>query len=362
MGRLLYIGEKIEIPTNGGDQVNRRNMVVLEKIYGANFIVYSLKRVSRLVTFLNILLRNVGLVRQCDYRKIKHLIRRNQVDTVFLWSSKLGKLARYLKKYFPTLRVVVFFHNVECQYADEELRIRKSAKTRLVASMVRWNESLATKWADVLIALNQRDSRLIDQIYRRKVDVILPTSFADYYDAEKGKAYKPMQSGVCRLLFVGYNFFANTQGIAWFIKEVLPRLPKVHLTIVGKNMDRTFASSEQVEVHGFVEDLSEFYYRTDIVVLPILSGGGMKTKTAEALMYGCAIVGTSEAFEGYDIDTSRVGGLADDAETMIQMIEYLCHNPSQILAAKVYAREVFVAKFTLQASMNILKAKLNDEK
>jgi len=35
------------------------------------------------------------------------------------------------------------------------------------------------------------------------------------------------------------------------------------------------------------------------VILPIISGSGMKTKTAEALMYGKSIIGIKEAFEGY---------------------------------------------------------------
>lgn len=38
------------------------------------------------------------------------------------------------------------------------------------------------------------------------------------------------------------------------------------------------------------------------MVMPIFSGSGMKVKTAEALMYGKFLIGTKEAFEGYEID------------------------------------------------------------
>ena len=44
-----------------------------------------------------------------------------------------------------------------------------------------------------------------------------------------------------------------------------------------------------------------FYRETDFVLLPIISGGGMKTKTADALMWVKAIIGTPEVFFGYEV-------------------------------------------------------------
>ena len=38
------------------------------------------------------------------------------------------------------------------------------------------------------------------------------------------------------------------------------------------------------------------------MLFPIFEGSGMKLKTCEALMFGKNIIGTPEAFAGYDID------------------------------------------------------------
>jgi glycosyltransferase involved in cell wall biosynthesis len=55
-----------------------------------------------------------------------------------------------------------------------------------------------------------------------------------------------------------------------------------------------------VQVVGSVDDLAEWYYRADAVIAPIFEGGGMKVKTAEALMYGRRVFGTGEALVGYE--------------------------------------------------------------
>lgn len=56
----------------------------------------------------------------------------------------------------------------------------------------------------------------------------------------------------------------------------------------------------KVEVVGFVNDLSEYYAKAQFVIAPIFDGSGMKTKVAEALMHGKRVVGTPDAFVGYE--------------------------------------------------------------
>jgi len=58
-------------------------------------------------------------------------------------------------------------------------------------------------------------------------------------------------------LFVGSNFFCNTQGLAWFIKEVLP-LVNISLTIVGTGMSREFKDDKKIIVRDYVDDLAPY--------------------------------------------------------------------------------------------------------
>ena len=90
----------------------------------------------------------------------------------------------------------------------------------------------------------------------------------------------------------------------WFVKNVMSFLPDYKLIIVGKGFElkRKELEKSNVEVIGTVDDISDYYYRYPVVVMPITYGAGMKVKTAAAMMYGRIIIGSDEALEGYDVD------------------------------------------------------------
>ena len=74
-------------------------------------------------------------------------------------------------------------------------------------------------------------------------------------------------------------------------------------------------------VVGTVDDLSEWYLNACFVIAPIFDGSGMKTKVAEALMYGKRIIGTPEAFSGYEGIADRVGWICTTAADFVNAIE-----------------------------------------
>ncbi len=158
------------------------------------------------------------------------------------------------------------------------------------------NEQKAVKYADHIICMTERDSQNLQRYYNRSADIIVPTTFQDKYT---GKLQKVKQKNYH--LFIGSNFFANVQGIRWYIENVLDHVNST-LVIIGKHME--FLQQEypdkSIEVLGFVEDLEPYYLNAHFVVNPVFLGSGMKTKTVEALMYGKTIFGTTEAFVGLE--------------------------------------------------------------
>jgi glycosyltransferase involved in cell wall biosynthesis len=153
-------------------------------------------------------------------------------------------------------------------------------------------------------------------------------------------------------LFVGSNFEANTQGLNWFIKKVMPSV-NIHLVIIGAGMSKAFYNTDTITVMDYVEDLSDYYINTDFVISPILSGGGMKTKTAEALMWGKAIIGTDEVFYGYEID--NIAGLyrCNNENEMIEKIQSIYHDGVSNFNPAI--RELFLEKYSFNGTIVMLK-------
>jgi hypothetical protein len=101
-----------------------------------------------------------------------------------------------------------------------------------------------------------------------------------------------------------------------------------------------------IEVFSDVPDLKPYIENADFMLLPIFEGSGMKVKTCEALLYGKNIIGTSEAFEGYDVDYNKVGACCNTKEEFTKALEHFSNRPRPRF--NTYAREVFICNYSLE--------------
>jgi len=110
------------------------------------------------------------------------------------------------------------------------------------------------------------------------------------------------------LYFLGILDYApNEEAVAFILNEIAPRLKaagsEARIFIAGKNLNPALqaqikATGGQVHYLGFVEDLSLFINACDVMLNPVLRGGGIKTKAVEALAYNKMVVSTQSGAEG----------------------------------------------------------------
>jgi glycosyltransferase involved in cell wall biosynthesis len=104
------------------------------------------------------------------------------------------------------------------------------------------------------------------------------------------------------MLFVGtLGYWPNTDGLEWFMTDVLARIPGAHLRIAGAHPPRSLRAAARrgrVEFLGFVEDLSSAYRHAALTIAPMRSGGGTRLKILEAGAFGVPVVATPEAAAG----------------------------------------------------------------
>ncbi|KAK3582584.1 hypothetical protein CHS0354_024138 [Potamilus streckersoni] len=118
--------------------------------------------------------------------------------------------------------------------------------------------------------------------------------------------------------------------------------------------------SEKIEVIGTVEETSSYYYAADAVVSPILQGEGMKLKISDALMYGKTIFGTTESFDGYEVDYDKIGARCNSAEAFIRAINHFSKKKEN-QKFNPYSREIrvhFTHKKELEKEHSKLISKL----
>lgn len=290
--RILYIGGEIKNPQNGGERIEYRNQSLLSRVSRNN--MFFLNPIDYDVHSLSFHL-GMGISKRF-VKTVLRTIAEQEIEVLYVSKSIFGRIAKDIKKK-SRVKIISFFHNTESDFLYSNYKSSPSWRMYLFFLKAKYWERCANVYSDKIITLNERDSRRLKQLYGRGADYILPTSFSDSYrdltNIEQNIDY----------LFLGSAFFANQQGVQWFLDNVMPHIGG-NFTIAGKKMDEIHFNNlnDKTSVIGFVDDLSVLYASAKCVVSPIFSGSGMKTKTAEALMYGKTVIGTREAFEGYVID------------------------------------------------------------
>jgi glycosyltransferase involved in cell wall biosynthesis len=273
---------------------------------------------------------------------ILNRVREESISRVFLDGSNLGRLARAIKKTTARVEVLTFFHNVEARFFFGALKQYRSAHALGVLAANYASERMAVRYSDRLIALSTRDSAGIARLYGRAGTDVLPMAIEDKLCVETDLPQGAPQGDYA--LFVGGGFYANQSGIRWFVENVVPEV-SLQTCIVGRGLEVFPGELERggmVNVVGAVDKLGHWYRNAKVVIAPIFDGSGMKTKVAEALMYGKRIIGTREAFSGYEDIADQVGWVCNTKEefvSAIRSVERMSYPQFEHSLRRIYERE-----------------------
>jgi len=131
---------------------------------------------------------------------------------------------------------------------------------------------------------------------------------------------------------------ANVDGVTYFCREIWPRVkraaPEARFRIVGRNPDPRVKqlASDDIEVTGRVESVTDHLRQTAVFVVPLRIGGGTRLKIYEAMAMRKAVVSTTIGAEGLDVNHNRDILLADDPQTFADsVIEMLRDHPRRMI-------------------------------
>lgn len=357
--KVLYVYPQFSVRSSGGSIVCKRNYEALCQYYGeCNVYSYSLHRdenKSRFAMFCDDLFALGWGYTVRDKNTIVHNIRSNGIELVFVDSSLFGGLIRYVKKR-TGVKSVVFFHNVEFDFVKSLVKTNKSILFFYRVPLAFINEQRAIRYSDMIITLNKKDAERLGSLYGRSADYIIPVTFED----------KTVNSNISlhyseplRLLFFGSNFPPNVEAVDILVRDILPYV-NATLTVAGSGMDQLinrYPPVGNIVIRGFVDDVEDLYLSSDIVVMPIVSGAGMKVKTAEAMMYGKNMIATTIALEGYEVEGTEGIFRCDSPKDFVQRINSFDRRLPRFNSR---IRNLFLNKYSNDASYRVFTKVFND--
>jgi glycosyltransferase involved in cell wall biosynthesis len=140
------------------------------------------------------------------------------------------------------------------------------------------------------------------------------------------------------LLLAGqFGWAPNAEGLLWLLREAWPRIrrevPHARLLVVGANPpeEARRLAGDGVEITGWVDDVVRCFERADLVLVPILSGAGVRLKVLDGLASGRAVVATPEGAHGLALRDGHDLVLAGGAERFAAAAVRLLRDPDERL-------------------------------
>lgn len=260
----------------------------------------------------------------------------------------------YLMPYIPVIRkhsqakIVLRQHNAEYiiweRLAQQEANPLKKKYLDLLTRRLKKFETESLNKVDFLLPISQKDADVFKGLGRTK-----PFKIQSYgLNAEDIPFHPNAEPPICLYHIGAMDWQPNMEAIAYFIEQVMPKinrtLPELTLHLAGRNMPQHFLNqkNKQIIIHGEVPDAAAFEKDKSILVVPLLSGGGIRIKILKAMAMGKAVVSTPVGLEGINIKDGVEAIIADDPEEMAEKIIALAQNPNKILDMAQKARQFII--------------------
>lgn len=294
--------------------------------------------------------------------EICSVVKNNNIKVIFIEDSEFGNLVKRLKNDCEGCKVLSFYHDVKADLYKQWMDNERTLKSKIEYTIGIRQEYVNQKYADINIVFNERDAKTYQVYYGKRPEAIIPLP-APVPSISRGVMNSiTAKDDKKHILFVGKKYYPNLVGFKWFVDNVLPSLTdNIQVDVVGRGLEelKKEYSDPRINVIGGVESLNPYYENADIVIAPLFDGGGMKSKTVEALSFGKIFVGTEESLFGFweEMDSNIRGKTCyqcNTPEEWIQTINDLANDEIHKFNEAVF--ELFKAKF----SYDVVRDKLKD--
>ena len=236
-------------------------------------------------------------------KKLINLLKQDDYDIVQIESINLAPYIPIIRSHSKAL---IGFHcpNVEHLiwqrlYKNTKRNIFKRWYLKNTAMNMQYYETNHINDFDIVFPKTDIDAEYFKKIGCRKPCVGVPIGFDSI---EQIPEYNQQPD---TLFHIGsMNWFPNQQGIKWLLTdiwdEILKLSPQANLYLAGRNMPSWLKNNKSKNVHviGEVLDSTAFMLSKQIMIVPLLSGSGIRVKILEAMCLGKAVVATTIAAEG----------------------------------------------------------------
>ncbi|MDZ7742033.1 MAG: glycosyltransferase family 4 protein [Bacteroidota bacterium] len=241
--------------------------------------------------------------------KLKQILQADEYDIVQFETLFITPYMEMIRKY-STARIVLRAHNIEHLIWERIARQTKNPFKKFylnhLARTLKNYELSSLKKFDGIASITACDKVFFETHTNTPVTDIS-------FGVDLQKFPEPREEFEFPSLFhIGaMNWIPNIEGIKWFLDnawdEIHREFPDLKFYLAGREMPEWLYKTNypNLVVLGEVEDAWEFIQSKGIMLVPLLSGSGIRIKIIEGMALGKAIISTRIGAEGINCEDGR---------------------------------------------------------
>ena len=284
-------------------------------------------------------------------QKLETVFSQETFDVVILESIFVGNYIETIRKYSQA-HIILRVHNTEYLIWERLVKqtknpIKKIAFNYLSKSLKRFELSLFNK-IDGYMPITEVDHVFFKEKFPALSSQVIPfgIDLRDYPIID----HSINENNISIFHLGSMLWYPNREGMLWFLENVWEKItdnPKLTLVLAGKENVDVFGNKniKKVQIFDFVENAQQFINAHDIMIVPLLSGSGMRIKIMEGMALCKPIITTTIGAEGIEITDKENIFIANTPEEMIQIINFCANNLKKCEEISKNARRLIEKKY-----------------
>ena len=233
-----------------------------------------------------------------------------------------------IRNYCP--QATIWFDTVDLHYVRETrmAELAGDQQATKAAAVTRTKELAVARGCDLTLVVSPYEQEVL-AAEDPNLPVAVLSNIHEVYGTKNGFDQRR------DIVFLGgYQHTPNVDGILWFVEAIWPTIlaaiPDIQLHVVGSKAPSQvtdLGKQDNIQFHGFVEDIEPFMQKVRIAVAPLRFGAGVKGKVNMSMSHGQPVVGTKVAVEGMYTTHEMDVMMADEADDFAQAVIRLYQNP-----------------------------------
>lgn len=266
--------------------------------------------------------------------KLLEQLKENCFDVIQIEGLYMLQYINKIREYSDA-KIVYRAHNIESDIwthlaIKEKNFIKKKYLNQLSKRIGNYEKLMINKY-DAIIPISQEDSEEYSRLGNTKPEQVIPTGF-DFSQRKENDDNNLVPNSLC---YIGsLDWRPNQEGVLWFLNncwnELKCKYPDLKLYIAGRNAPNWLVKEflmPGINWVGEVESSMEFIKNKTILIVPLLSGSGMRIKIIEGFLLSKPIIATQIAAQGSNAEHENHLLIANEPEEFVKgILRYLSNK------------------------------------